>query len=82
MLGRAFITLLEVQTLTVEIEGILNDLLVTYVSNDIQDDKPLPPSHMEGELRPFPIQLSMKKNYINYQSADWGQAQNNCFEIL
>ena len=45
-LGRAFITLLELQTLTVEIEGILNDGPLTYVSSDIQDDEPLTPSHL------------------------------------
>ena len=45
-LGRAFITLLELQTLTVEIEGILNDRPLTYASSDLQDDKPLTPSHL------------------------------------
>ena len=45
-LGRAFKTLLELQTLTVESEGILNDQPLTYVSSGLQDDEPLTPSHL------------------------------------
>ena len=46
ILGRSFITLSELQTLVVEIEAILNDRPLTYISSDIQDDTPLTPAHL------------------------------------
>ena len=45
-LGRARITLMELQTLIVEIEAILNDRPITYVSSDISDEEPLTPSYL------------------------------------
>ena len=44
-LGRAFITLTELQTPAVEVEAILNDRPITYVSGDVVDEEPLTPSH-------------------------------------
>jgi transposase InsO family protein len=46
ILGRSFITLGELQTIVVEIEAILNDRPLTYISSDIQDDTPLTPAHL------------------------------------
>lgn len=40
-LGRALITLTELQTLAVEVEAILNDRPITYVSGDAVDEEPL-----------------------------------------
>lgn len=58
-LGRAFITLSELQTLAVEIEAILNDLPLTYVSSDIEDEEALTPSHLLYGRRitslPYPV---------------------------
>ena len=34
------------QTIVVEIEAILNDRPLTYLSSDVQDDEPLTPSHL------------------------------------
>ena len=45
-LGRASITLMELQTLIVEVEATLNDRPITYVSSDIGDEEPLTPSHL------------------------------------
>ena len=46
VLGRALITLSDLQTIIVEIEGILNDRPLTYISADIDDDEALTPSHL------------------------------------
>ena len=46
VLGRLFITLSTLQTLIVEIEAILNDRPLTYVSSDVTDPEPLTPSHL------------------------------------
>ena len=46
VLGRAQVTLSELQTIIVEIEAILNDRPLTYVSADIDDEEALTPSHL------------------------------------
>jgi hypothetical protein len=45
-LGRASVTLEELQTLIVEVEAILNDRPITFMSSDINDEEPLTPSHL------------------------------------
>ena len=44
--GRTFTTLLDLQTLIVEIEAILNDWPLTHLSFDVTDPEPLTPSHL------------------------------------
>lgn len=46
--GRAHINLLPLQKLAVEIEAILNDRLLTYISSDDRDPKPLTPADLYG----------------------------------
>ena len=46
MLGRAFVTLSILQTLTVDIKAVLNNRPLTYVSSDSNDLEPLTPSHL------------------------------------
>ena len=46
VLGRSSVTLQELQTLVVEIEAVLNDRPLTYVSPDVDDLEPLTPSHL------------------------------------
>ena len=46
MLGRTYTTLPTLQTLIVEVEAILNDCPLTYLSSDIIDPQPLTPSHL------------------------------------
>ena len=46
VLGRAHVTLSSLQTIIVEIEAVLNDRPLTYVSSDIEDEEPLTPSHL------------------------------------
>ena len=46
VLGRSFISLEALQTLVVEIEAILNDRPLTYLSADVEDPEPLTPSHL------------------------------------
>ena len=46
ILGRSFTTLPELQTIVVEIQAILNDRPLTYLSSEVQDDTPLTPSHL------------------------------------
>ena len=58
-LGKASITLTELQTLTTEVEAVLNDRPITYVSSDCVDEEPLTPSHLLNGRRitslPYPI---------------------------
>ena len=57
--GKASITLTELQTLAVEVEAVLNDRPITYVSSDCVDKEPLTPSHLLNGRRitslPYPI---------------------------
>ena len=46
VLGRVHISLLMLQTMVVQIEAILNDRPLTYVSSDSNDPQPLTPSHL------------------------------------
>lgn len=46
VLGRTFVSLTALQTITVEIEAILNNRPLTYVSADVNDPEPLCPAHL------------------------------------
>ena len=46
VLGRANIRLPELQTIVTEIEAILNDRSLTFISSNIDDEQPLTPSHL------------------------------------
>ncbi len=46
VLGRAKIDLTTLQTLVTEVEAVLNNRPVTYVTSDLQDVEPLTPSHL------------------------------------
>lgn len=46
VLGRAHISLQVLQTIVVEVEALLNDRPLTYVSHDLNDPEPLTPSHL------------------------------------
>ena len=46
VLGRAHISLQVLQTIVVEVEALLNDRPLTYISHDLDDPEPLTPSHL------------------------------------
>ena len=46
VLGRAFVSLDELNTIVAEIESTLNDRPITYLSADSDDEMPLTPSHL------------------------------------
>ena len=46
VLGQTFATLSSLQTLIVEVEAMLNDRPLTYVSPDVADPEPLTPAHL------------------------------------
>ena len=46
VLGRTHASLTTLQTLVVEVEAVLNDRPLTYVSTDVNDSEPLTPSHL------------------------------------
>ena len=58
-LGRAHVSLLVLQTIVVEVELILNNRPLTYLSDDVQDPEPLTPSHIlyERMLTNLPHEL-------------------------
>ena len=59
MLGRTFISLINLQTIVVEIEAVLNDHPLTYISTDLNDPGPLCLSHLLYGRRmvslPYPL---------------------------
>jgi len=46
VLGRSYVSLLDLQTIVVEVEAILNDRPLTYASPDPCDPEPLTPAHL------------------------------------
>ena len=46
VLGRTFATLSSLQTIIVEVEAMLNDRPLTYISSDMSDPEPLTPAHL------------------------------------
>ena len=46
VLGRTHVNLSSLQTILVEIEAVLNDRPLTYVSSDVEDEEPLTPAHL------------------------------------
>jgi len=46
VLGRTFISLSTLRTIVIEIEAVLNDRPLTYISTDLNDPEPLCPSHL------------------------------------
>jgi len=58
-LSRVFITLKQLETIINEIEAMLNDRPLTYISSDLTDPEPLMPSHLlyGRRIRPVPCPL-------------------------
>ena len=46
VLGRTFVSLTSLQTIVTEIEAVLNDRPITYMSSDVSDPEPLTPAHL------------------------------------
>ena len=55
VLGRSYVSLLDLQTIIVEIKTILNDHPLTYVSSDLNDPEPLTPAHLLYGRRIVPL---------------------------
>ena len=72
VLGKANITLEELQTITTEIEAVLNDRPITYISSELDDDEPLTPSHLLYGRRitnlPHPLQEENPSDDPTYNS--------------
>ena len=73
-LGRTFITLKQLETVVTEIEAILNDRPLTYISSDITDPVPLTPSHLlyGRRIRPIPCPLD---NPADLDDADFAVSE-------
>lgn len=66
VLGRTFATLSTLQTVIVEIEGILNDRPLTYISSDVDDLEPLTPAHLLYGRRIIPLPyLSVEEDELD-----------------
>ena len=72
VLGRAAVNLCTLQTIVVEVEAILNDRPLTYVSSDIKDEEALTPAHLLYGRRitslPHPLVESDELNDPTYQT--------------
>ena len=66
VLGRSRVSLLVLQTLVVEVEAILNNRPLTYVSSELDDDEPLTPSHLLHGRRI----VSLPHEYVMEQEID------------
>jgi len=55
VLGRTFISLTSLQTIVIEIEAVLNDRPITYMSSDVSDLEPLTPAHLLFGRRIIPL---------------------------
>ena len=55
VLGRTFISLTGLQTVITEIEAVLNDWSITYISADVSDPEPLTPAHLQYGCRLVPL---------------------------
>jgi hypothetical protein len=79
VLGHAQTTLSELRTIIVEIEVILNDRPLTYVSTDINDKKALTPSHLlmmdVVSLHCLTRVLMMKRATIQTMEPRWKQVK-------
>ena len=73
-LGRAFITLAQLETVIVEVEAMLNDRPLTYVSSNFDDPEPLTPSHLlygrRVRLVPYPFNNPDELDDPDYLDAD------------
>ena len=69
-LGRTHATLESLQTIVVEIEAILNDRPLTYVSSDARDPEPITPSHLPHGRRIVALPHSTTEDEI--QDPDFG----------
>ena len=56
VLGRTFVSLTSLQTIVTEIEDVLNDHPIIYMSSDVSDPEPLTPAHplYGGRIVPLP----------------------------
>ena len=72
LLGRAAVNLCTLQTIVVEVEAILNDRPLTYVSSDIKDEEALTPAHLLYDRRitslPHPLVESDEVSDPTYQT--------------
>ena len=55
VLGRTFVSLTSLQTIATEIEAVLNDRPITYMSSDVSDPEPLTPAHLLYGRRIVPL---------------------------
>ena len=73
-LGRAFVTVEQLETIIVEIEAMLNDRPLTYVSSDFANPEPLTPSHLLYGRRirsiPHPLDNPEELDDPDYLDAD------------
>jgi len=62
VLGRTFISLTGLQTVTTKIKAVLNDQPITYISSDVSDPEALTPAHLlyGRQLVPLPYQSREK----------------------
>lgn len=67
---RAFITLTELRTLAVEVEAILNERSIIYVSSDVGDEEPLTPSHLLYGRRITPLPYPEVEDEMTYPTSD------------
>ena len=57
VLGRTFASLTSLQTIVTEIEAVLNDRPITYMSSDVSNLEPLTPAHLLYNVILFPFHI-------------------------
>ena len=79
VLGRTFVSLTSLQTIVTEIEAVLNDRPIIYMSSNISHPEPLTPAHLlygrHNVPLPYPTKYGSENDDPNYEETTGASLQ-------